>query len=284
MNTEHETQGGGELSKESLAVALSGLLEKVFSATLVAPAFSQIGLTIGDQIKFYRIRNLIRLNEHLEGIIQQRNLNESDLQKLSLSVGFPLLEKASYQDDDYLQKKWANLLASTMQKDESKDERFSLSITFVEILHQFSRLDCEVLEYISENGISGRNKDDSSMQSVPLDPLHIHDQFPGSLAHMSLEKLVTLGCAYRAIRTPLSTNSGDGYGSLQQDVVVTLLGLNLYMQHLERSPSGMIWRSKVMGLMKTRNHLRIGDERSPPLSSERADSVKLRFPRECHGS
>ena len=124
MNAEHEADSAGELSKENVAVALCGLLEKLFSATLVAPALSQVGLTIGDQVKFFRIRNLMRLNKRLERVIEERNLSENDLKKLSLSVGFPLLEKASYQDDEFLQEKWANLLASALEKkrDEDTDE------------------------------------------------------------------------------------------------------------------------------------------------------------------
>ena len=100
----------------------------------------------------------MRLNECLERVIKERNLVEEDLKKLSLSVGFPLLEKASYQDDEFLQEKWANLLASAMEKRENEDTDFSLDTTYIEILHQFSRLDCEVLEYIVENGVSEETK------------------------------------------------------------------------------------------------------------------------------
>ena len=99
------------------------------------------------------MKNLLRLNDRLEKVIEEKNLDKSSLQKLSLSVGLPLFEKASYQDDEVLQKKWANLLASGMVKSEEGDNEFSLDITYVEILHQFSRLDCEVLEYIVENGV-----------------------------------------------------------------------------------------------------------------------------------
>ena len=240
MNGENEADNGGELSKANVATALSGLFEKMFAATLVAPALSQVGLTFGDQVKFYRIKNLIRLNEHLEQVIKERNIDQSNLNKLSMSVGFPLLEKASYQDDEFLQKKWANLLASTMEKGKSEDDRFSLSITYIEIFHQFSRLDCEVLEYIAENGVSGRgrrgDKDDQTIATVPLNPLEIRNAFPGTLAHISLEKIVTLGCACRVLRTPLSTTGGDGYGSWPQDIVATLVGLNLYVAASGKKP------------------------------------------------
>ena len=64
---------------------------------------------------------------------------------------------------------WANLLASAIQKDESKDDDFNLNTTYIEILHRCSRLDCELLEYIAEKGISTRNKVDGRLVLVPLD-------------------------------------------------------------------------------------------------------------------
>ena len=236
VDTDQELDGCGGLSKESAALALTHLVEKVFSATLIAPALSQIGLTLGDQVKFFRIRNLVRLNEHLEEVLKERNLNSTDLKRVSLSVGFPLLEKASYQDDDMLQKNWANLIASAMEKKDRGEDGFSLDITYVEILHQFSRLDCEVLEYIAENGVSGRGKEGEGLILSPLDPVEVRNQFPRRPAHIAIEKLVNLGCAYRVLRTPLSSQEGDGYGALSQDLVVTLTGLNLYVSASGKNP------------------------------------------------
>ena len=237
MNTEQEMNSADELSKENVAIVLGGLLDKLFSATLVAPALSQVGLTIGDQVKFFRIRNLMKLNESLERVIEKRSLDRSNLKKLSLSVGFPLLEKASYQDDEFLREKWANLLASAMDNRNDEDTGFSLDITYIEILHQFSRLDCEVLEYIVENGVSGRDKVGGHLQIVALNPLTLRNVFPDKLVHISLEKLVTLGCVYRVLRTPLSTKGeNDGYGPLAQDVMVTMVGLNLYVSASGRQP------------------------------------------------
>ncbi len=227
MNAEQDIDCSAGLSKGHVVVAITQLLEKVFGTTLVAPALCQINMTIGDQLKFFRIRNLSLLNEELERVLRDRNLDTCDLRTLSLSVGFPLLEKASYQDDQYLQRKWANLLASSMANTTTESDGFSLDITHIEILHQLSPLDFEVLKYITENGVLGGNRGTGALEVAPLDPLTIHSVFPGTPAHVSLEKLVALGCAYRVLRTPLSTGGGDGYGPLRQDLVVTLIGLNL---------------------------------------------------------
>lgn len=226
----------------SLATALTGLLEKLFSASLVGPALSQIGLTIGDRVKLYRIENLIRLNEKLEKVIAERGMDREALADVALSVGLPLLERASYQDDEVLQEKWANLLASSMAS--GSQGEFSLDITFVEILHQFTRLDCDVLEYLVENTIKGISADHNGLVSTPLDPLTLRQEFTSSMANLAVEKLVTLGCAARVLRTPLRPQGdADGFGTLPQDLMVTMTGLNLYLAASGKQPS---WQHKVV--------------------------------------
>ncbi len=223
-----------DLSKVS-PLKLEGFLRTVFS-TLFKPALEQLGMSLGDYAKSFRIRNLIRISEKLDKVLSKRGLNINNLKSISLSVGLPLLEKASYQDDTTLQWRWAHLLASSMAGEGDEDDGFSLDITYIEILHQFSRLDCELLEYVSENGVSARNRETNSLIVKALDPNAIRQAFPGRLAHISLEKLVNLGCAYRILRAPLLFGEGDGYGPLAQDIMVTSIGLNLYTAATGKTP------------------------------------------------
>ena len=236
MNAELETEAGSDSTQSSAIVAMTGLVERVFAATLVGPALEQLGMILGDQVKYYRVRNLLRLSKNLYEVLDERGININDVKSIPLSVGLPLLEKASYQDDTTLQRHWANLLASSMAGEGDEDDGFSLDITYIEILHQFSRLDCELLEYVSENGVSARNRETNSLIVKALDPNAIRQAFPGRLAHISLEKLVNLGCAYRILRAPLLFGEGDGYGPLAQDIIVTSIGLNLYTSATGKTP------------------------------------------------
>ena len=107
---------------------------------------------------------------------------------------------------------------------------FNLDITSVEILHQFTRLDCNILEYLVENTINGFSADDNGFIATPLYPLTLRHEFGGRAANLAIEKLVTLGCAARVLRTPLTTGGdADGFGSLPQDLMITMTGLNLYL-------------------------------------------------------
>ena len=211
-----------------------GLCRKLFPAQLVRSSAKQVSQIIGDQIKFFRVKNLISISDKVDRICREKGFDSADGHRLALSVGLPLIEKASYQDDSFLQERWANLIANSLRPDGEVANDFSISITYVEILHQLSRLDCEVLEYLVENGVKGIDEDKATM-TILVNPNDIEEAYPDTLAHISLEKLVSLGCAYRSLRTPLKVG-GDGYGMLEQDIGITLIGLNLYLAASGKRP------------------------------------------------
>ena len=81
----------------NLATALTALFENLFSARLVGPALIQIGRTLGDKVKLYRLKNLMRLNEKLDKVIAARGIDRHAMADVALSLGLPFLERASYQ-------------------------------------------------------------------------------------------------------------------------------------------------------------------------------------------
>ena len=99
---------------------------------------------------------LLSISRKFDRICLEKGINPAERRCLSLAVGLPLLEKASYHDDDFLQERWAHLIASSLRSEDRSESGFSLDITYVEILNQLSQLDCEVLEFIVENGVDRR--------------------------------------------------------------------------------------------------------------------------------
>lgn len=93
MSSDQGAEPTKEFGKETVAIALGRLFETVFSASVIGPALQQVGLTIGDHVKSYRIKNLMSLNQKLDEVFEERGIDRDALQKVSLSVGFPLLEK-----------------------------------------------------------------------------------------------------------------------------------------------------------------------------------------------
>ena len=204
----------------------AGLRE--FTLKILGPSAEQAGLIVGDWARLWRVKNLVSINEKFDRICKEKGFNPAEGRYLAMSLGLPLLEKASYQDDDFLQEKWAHLIASSLSSDNRAGSDFSLDITYVEILNQLSKLDCEILEYIVENGVKSRDEKTGAIETVGLDPEKVQEPHLHELANLSLEKLVSLGCAYRVLKTPLKAG-GDGYGILRQEIIVTLIGLNLYV-------------------------------------------------------
>ena len=220
-----------EDSKDALASTLKTV--NSFLTRLFGPGTEQIGLLMSDWAKLWRLKNLTAILNAVDRILLEQNISPDESRKLALSVGLPLLERASYQDDPFLQTRWAQLIANSLRKGSTTPD-FSFSTTFIETLHQFSRLDCEVLEFVVENVVVKRTEDDDIVVNQ-LDPQKIRDAFPDSLAHLSLEKLVALGCVRSDPKLPLKPG---GLG-VKKVLCPTLMGLNLYVVASGKTPKGL---------------------------------------------
>ena len=215
------------VSKELMA----GVRE--FTLKIFGPAAEQAGLIIDDRARLFRVTNLISIKEKFDRICMENGIKPNEGRHLAMSVGLPLLDKASYQDIDFLQERWAHLIANSLCSDEQSEDSFSLDITYVEILNQLSKLDCEVLEFIVEKGVEDRNKNSIKIRS--LEPDAIESAHPNSPAvHLSVEKLVSLGCASRDPKLPLKPG---GSRALEELIGPTSIGINLYIAASGKSPS-----------------------------------------------
>lgn len=225
MDDMHMGLGVVVASKEILAAV------REFSLKLLGPAAEQFGLMAGDWARVWRLKNLLSISGKVDRICQEEGINLADGHHLAMAVGLPLLEKASYQDNDFLQERWAHLIASSLRAEDRAERGFSLDITYVEILNQLSQLDCEVLKYIVENGVE--KQDSTGITLKPLELDEIQNAHPNSLAHISLEKLISLGCASSDPRIPLKTG---GLRGLLEVITPTSIGINLYISASGKTP------------------------------------------------
>ena len=207
-----------------------------FCRKLLGPAAEQIGQSLGERLVVFRVNNLLKIAERVEKILEERDAPRPATTHLPPSVGLPLIDKASYEDDPKLQSMWANLIANSLTSKENKQSKFGLDKIHIEILHQFSKLDCDVLEYLVENGIASRDPKTGIMAARMLDPESVINDFADPLTHLSIEKLVSLGCASLTPRVPLEAGTSR-YGNLIQDLRLTLIGLHLFLLASGREPS-----------------------------------------------
>ena len=204
-----------------------------FARRILGPSADQAGQILGDYARLWRVRNLVSISRKFERIRCDWGIDLSTANRLKLAVGLPLLEKASYQDDSYLQERWAHLIASVLRFEDPGGVPFSLDIAHIEALHQFSRLDCEVLEFVVENEVRGQDDEGPIILARQLEPETIDAAFPKSLSHISLEKLESLGCIRRNPKLPLKSG---GSGTLKEIITPTLIGINLYVSASGKNP------------------------------------------------
>ena len=213
----------------SLRTVGASLLHK-----LLGPGSEHVGEIIGDFAASWRLRNLAKLNAKLGRI-----LPATPAMYLSPRVALPLLEKASYEDDDYLQEKWAHLIAGALAEDPDGD--FSLEVTYIEIMNQMTRLDCRVLEYVSEQGVEGVQEEDGSYAHRELSISELAESF-GRMTHIVVEKLVSLGVVQRVLSRPL--RAGSTASGFEESIAPTVLGLNFYAASAGKMPG---WMSNRVG-------------------------------------
>ena len=76
---------------------------------LAGPAAEEIGLTLRDHVRVFRIRRQVRLCQRVKDICADAYIEP---QKVPIKVLLPLLDAASIEETDELQDIWANMLAN----------------------------------------------------------------------------------------------------------------------------------------------------------------------------
>lgn len=118
-------------------------LAKGFLQSLIKPSIDEVGLLISDKIKYWRFKNQINILLKAHSLIEKRGLK---VKEISLKVLCPLLEGASYEEDESLKSKWAALLVNYA----NADNNINTSL-FVTILQQISPVEAMFLDLIKKN-------------------------------------------------------------------------------------------------------------------------------------
>lgn len=128
-----------KLVKAGIEAALkpfTDLLEK-----LAGPAAEEIGLTLKDHVRVFRLKRQLRLFERVKTMLQDV---EVEPKKVAIKLLVPIIENASVEEDDFLQDKWAALLANTAR------DSTSIHPSFLETLRQLNSMEAILLDVIWE--------------------------------------------------------------------------------------------------------------------------------------
>lgn len=138
-----------ELIQKSLDKAFQ-LLDKVLE-----PSAVELGLLARDQIAYWRLCNQIRLLEKVKDLCSKHNITPK---KIQAKLVYNFLEKASIEDDEYLQDIWAIMFSNMVDSEQNIDNNVLPNI--------LSQLSTNELKIIDSAYIKEEERDESILAEI----------------------------------------------------------------------------------------------------------------------
>lgn len=140
----------------ALGTATRGFVER-----LAGPAAEEIGFMLQEMVRKRRFERELRMLEELKSMCDEAGIEPT---KVPLKTLVPLLEGASLEEDDDLQKRWAALLANAADPREERETHPS----FAHMLSQMSAIDTAVLDVLYD-AQKAREAESSDEPALPLE-------------------------------------------------------------------------------------------------------------------
>jgi hypothetical protein len=112
-----------------------------FLKSVCSPALDEIGLMVRDQIRYWRLNNILRILEKAKGKLnfEDEQLNIYAHPRVALAI----IDNGSLNDNDEVQELWAGLFASSCTPSGQDDE----NLIFVDLLKQLTIPEARILKY-----------------------------------------------------------------------------------------------------------------------------------------
>ncbi len=131
----------GKIAEETIKGAFS------FIDDLIKPSLKEVGQLFAERVHLWRFKNQINVSIKAAKFVRKKGLT---LQEVPIKTISKFLEYSSWEENDFMQEKWAGLLASTASSKSDKDIYYIL----VEVLNQLSPLDVRLLDLLYLKGLS----------------------------------------------------------------------------------------------------------------------------------
>ncbi|CAM1351121.1 conserved hypothetical protein [Tenacibaculum ascidiaceicola] len=121
------------------------ILNKIekFMSKLLGPSITEFGELFADNVKFRRLKNQVRIFNKTRELLDKNGLEPREL---NLKTLVPLVEKSSVEDDEFLQDKWASLIANISTTPEN-----GLEPRLINTLSSLSSLEAKIFDFIYED-------------------------------------------------------------------------------------------------------------------------------------
>ena len=171
---------------ETTGKAIDGVRELAgFCGKILGPSFTEAGGMLGDGMRFVRWKNLQKIEAKMDAIHAARQVER--VQPVPPKYAVPMLEAASWADDESLQDMWAALLANAT--DPSK--RLNVKRVFSDVLGSLEPLDVHILKHLAGQGWG-------QFRNVPGGGVYVADLMkvtsaPEEEVYVSLQNMHRLG-------------------------------------------------------------------------------------------
>jgi len=125
-----------------------------FVRDIFGESFRQFGGAVADWARYFRYKNFLCIADRVNEIHAARRLNGKTT-PIPPQYSLPILEGASLENEESLQKLWAGLIANASDP----GHKLNLKKVYIEILRGLEPLDAEVLKLLSGFGIQEGNNE-----------------------------------------------------------------------------------------------------------------------------
>lgn len=152
---------------KSIGKAVDGVAK--FFGAICMPAAEELGMLVRDQVRFYRVNNLLRIKEKTEKLLKGEAKKEVSVSPKFLKA---VIEDASWAEDDAIQNLWAGLVAGEIKHGSQSDE----AVIYTELLKSMSAYEARILKLVYGDDriadlIYNRSHSDREFESV--NPINI---------------------------------------------------------------------------------------------------------------
>lgn len=167
---------------DTVEILKSGAVDKAADLLhkLAGPMFEEFGAMLGDKVRVYRVKNLVKTVEKTGRLLREAGLEANAVPPRLL---LPIIENSSVEDNDSLQGLWAGLLATASQQTNS------VSPSFVETLKQLTPDEARHLEHVLKTLQESRNQKPTA--NTPITPYAFTERWkaPSGVSADTFERL-----------------------------------------------------------------------------------------------
>jgi len=104
---------------------------ELFLRKLLGPATTELGLFVGDEIKYRRFKNQVKIFTKAEELLKSKSINP---RQINLKIIVPLIEYSSLEEEEKGQLIWANVIANIS----SYETESALNLKCIEVLKEIT--------------------------------------------------------------------------------------------------------------------------------------------------